>query len=197
MTGPMLIEQDTLPEAGIILDRHLALVDDGPPEDGAALTALCGVRLTVGPPPAEVLPGVPAAYTADCPFCQDVLTATLLDTQAEDLDRTPADSSAAGESHRSAGTAPPLMAVRLSPGEPVHLCRLPLAGPTLTASCGAALPRTMVEIVDPGDGVPCTCCLLTSSGSDALLECHRAEDREFDAAPARPSLLVPGRLCDD
>ncbi|ASO22888.1 hypothetical protein FHR81_005047 [Actinoalloteichus hoggarensis] len=172
MTGPMLIEQDTLPAVGIILDRHLALVDDGPPEDGAVLTALCGAPLTVGPPPAEVLPGVPAAYTADCPFCQDVLTATLRDG-SPDAPECPHE--AAPESRRAGPAAPSLTAVRLARGEPVHLCRLPPAGPTLTTSCGASLPRTMVEIVDPGDGVPCTCCLLTSSGSAALLECHRAD----------------------
>ncbi len=61
------------------------------------------------------------------------------------------------------------MLVRYRPGmaeeaaRVVHMMRLPTDGQagTVSAVCGAALTPAGLETVNPGDGMPCTLCLLT------------------------------------
>ncbi|AOS65878.1 hypothetical protein [Actinoalloteichus hymeniacidonis] len=232
MNGPVLVEQDTLPAAGLILDRHLALSDDGPPPTGMMLIALCGVPVVIGPPPAEVLPGVPAAFTADCLGCQDVLGEILAEEQSDAAEADERDTSGRARSDTAvpgcgcpdqpvrAEARPPCgdtdcvgpegarseddvvdvestealwAPLRLDQGGSVHLCRVPPTATTFVASCGATLPRAMVEVVDPGDGVPCTCCLLTSVGSSALLTCGegRSDDVGSSSPGAPPAAMGP------
>jgi len=70
--------------------------------------------------------------------------------------------------HAALTSTRPVTLVRHRPGvtgdtsRTVHLIPLPVSGPagTVTALCGAPLHREDIEPVTPGQGMPCTVCLL-------------------------------------
>ncbi len=72
-------------------------------------------------------------------------------------------------SHAAVTGARPVTLVRYRPGvvgetaRTVHLVPLPLGGPAgvVTAVCGTLLRREDVEPVTPGQGMPCTVCLIS------------------------------------
>ncbi|AOS65518.1 hypothetical protein [Actinoalloteichus hymeniacidonis] len=143
---PMLIEQDVCPMVGLILDRHLVFVDTGQPvpTSGDRVTALCGTPVTIGPRPAEVLPGIPATHAADCPDCRVV------------LEGRPPEIDTVDEVIR--------LFLRRTSATPVHIVEIEATttpSPMLIARCGEVFDGT-ADQVTAGDGMPCTLCLLLS-----------------------------------
>ncbi|WP_075742164.1 MULTISPECIES: hypothetical protein [Actinoalloteichus] len=140
--------QDTLPRFGLLLDRHVLLGCRPPP--GVEATTVCGRVVAIRPGPFEVEPGVPAVGVRDCLECQDVL---LGPPQEELSERSGAPLVLARLTSRSDVIG---MARRV-----VHLCTPEVPeGSTLLARCGTRLPSAQAETVAPGEGMPCTACLL-------------------------------------
>ncbi|ASO21824.1 hypothetical protein FHR81_003475 [Actinoalloteichus hoggarensis] len=142
--------QDTLPDFGLLLDRHVLI--GGRPPPGAEATTVCGRNVTIRPAPLEIEPGVPAVGARDCLDCQDVLRGTPREALSD-------------------RGAPPLLPARLSGRFDVvgtarwvvHLCSLTEPdGVTVTTRCGIDLPVDEIETVDAGEGMPCTACLLAA-----------------------------------
>ncbi|AOS61038.1 hypothetical protein [Actinoalloteichus hymeniacidonis] len=152
---PLLMEQAALPAAGIFLDRHQVFVNTGEPIpiDGDRVTALCGTSLLIGPPPTEVLPGIPAMRFADCADCTAVLWAPPKEVGGEEALR---------------------IFLRLPGTMPVHIVEIGAATPApmpLVSLCGAVFGVGQpVDRVDAGDGTPCTLCLLRSLSDRAHIE---------------------------
>ncbi|WP_075743101.1 MULTISPECIES: hypothetical protein [Actinoalloteichus] len=150
----LLLEQSALPAAGLFLDVHQlpVLAGEPIPVDGDQVAALCGTSVVIGPPPAEVLPGIPATHTAACADCQAVI---------DDVD-TPSVLVEDGEP-----VAPAYL--RRTGTVLVHVIELAAAEvlpAVLIARCGVTFhPGDPVDRVEFGDGVPCTRCLLRSSSS--------------------------------
>ncbi|AOS65273.1 hypothetical protein [Actinoalloteichus hymeniacidonis] len=180
-TESLLVEQLARPVAGLFLDRHQIAVftADPIPVDGDQVTALCGAALILGPPPAEVLPGIPATQVADCADCQAVLW-------------TPPEGVNLGAEQV------PRILLRRTGAVPVHIVEIgaATAAPTpLVALCGAVFGmEEPVYRVNAGDGVPCTLCLLRSL-SDHARHCHRGR-APCTTPRARPALRhdAPGAL---
>ncbi|AOS65616.1 hypothetical protein [Actinoalloteichus hymeniacidonis] len=149
---PLLIDQDTLPAAGLILDRHRVPVLCGEPIpiDGDRAPTLCGLPVTIGPRPAEVLPGIPATHVADCVDCIAII-------EGRDIDRTDDPDTVVRLFLRRTGTMP----VHIVELTVVELDReLPTA---LTAGCGQRFRAgDSHDRLDPGDGAPCIRCLLNT-----------------------------------
>ncbi|MGH4019918.1 MAG: hypothetical protein ACRDT0_11900 [Pseudonocardiaceae bacterium] len=85
----------------------------------------------------------------------------------------------------------PVMCVRYRPGvlgesaRAVHLVALPVragAG-AISALCGALLALDQIETVEPGQGMPCTMCLLPSQ-RQAAAGAARRTGRGTSARPA-------------
>ncbi|WP_157434017.1 MULTISPECIES: hypothetical protein [Actinoalloteichus] len=152
---PMLRSQDALPVVGLILDRHLVFLDvgDSVPLDGDVAETLCRARVTIGPAPAEVLPGIPATHVADCADCQAVADAGCR------ADLEPATASVGAESVVRAF-------VRRVGAVAVHIVELDSAQDApevLVALCGQVFPAgEPLDRLSLGDGAPCFRCLLRS-----------------------------------
>ncbi|APU13548.1 MULTISPECIES: hypothetical protein [Actinoalloteichus] len=143
-TEPMLIEQITLPTVGLICQRHAVFVNAGEPvpAEGARALALCGVPLTLGPAPQEMLPGVPAEVV-DCADCQAIIW-NKPDARPVDVRQR--------------------LCIRRVGTVDVHLVDAAgLTAVTMTALCGAVFHLgDALEQLAPGAGAPCTRCLLAS-----------------------------------
>lgn len=87
--------------------------------------------------------------------------------------------------------AGPVTLVRYRPGvagetaRTVHLAPLPGGGPAgaVTALCGTSLRREDVEPVTPGQGMPCTVCLLSRAAGDPLPPPPTTGDTQLDTDP--------------
>ncbi|AOS62058.1 hypothetical protein [Actinoalloteichus hymeniacidonis] len=160
-TDPLLIDQVTLPEVGIVCQRHAVFVDEGEtlPSAGEQAFSLCGIPLTIGPPPAEMLPGVPAEVV-DCADCQ----AIIWDEPAIEP---------VGSDFR--------LFVRRRGTIDVHIVEdSGLSATTMTARCGALFRLGEdLEQLAPGCGAPCNRCLLASLSGPATLPEHLAVSGEF------------------
>ncbi|APU16071.1 MULTISPECIES: MarR family winged helix-turn-helix transcriptional regulator [Actinoalloteichus] len=179
---PMLVEQDVLPAAGLFLDRHQVPVPAGDPMpvDGEQVAALCGALVVIGPPPAEVLLGIPATHTADCLDCRAVIigvdTAPMTEDDAEPVARAYV---------RRPGTVP------------VHVIELgPAAEPpaALIARCGQVFHvGDPVDHLRPGDGAPCTLCLLRTSSSPFGRSAVCSADATEDGTTPEPTTAIRRR----
>ncbi|APU12868.1 MULTISPECIES: hypothetical protein [Actinoalloteichus] len=148
---PRLIEQVTLPTVGLVCQRHAIFVNTGEtlPAEGEAALALCGVRVTLGPAPEEMLPGVPAEVV-DCADCQGIIW--------DEPDPRPAH-------------ARPRLYIRRVGTVPVHIVDVEgLTATTMTSLCRTVFHLgEALEQLAPGAGAPCTGCLLASLSRPALL----------------------------
>ncbi|ASO18411.1 hypothetical protein FHR81_002815 [Actinoalloteichus hoggarensis] len=147
---PRLIEQVAPPTVGLVCQRHAIFVDIGEtvPIAGEDALALCGVPVTIGPAPEEMLPGVPAEVV-DCADCQAIVW----------------DEPSPRPAH-----ARPRLYIRRVGTVPVHI--VDVEG--LTATTMTSLCRTVFHLGDqleqlaPGAGAPCTRCLLASLSRHVL-----------------------------
>ncbi|APU12782.1 hypothetical protein [Actinoalloteichus fjordicus] len=142
---PVLVDQIAVPSAGLFLQQHKVFVDEGEtlPVDGDRAVALCGAWVLIGPPPAEVEPGVPGTHVEDCPGCRAIHLGEA------DI---PAPDDAIRWFVRRVGTLP----VHVIVGDGITATQL-------IARCGRAFRLgEPLERLAGGDGVPCTACLLAS-----------------------------------
>ncbi|APU18754.1 hypothetical protein UA75_03605 [Actinoalloteichus sp. GBA129-24] len=167
---PMLVDQITAPDAGLFLQQHKVFVDEGEalPVDGDRAVALCGTWVLIGPPPAEVEPGVPGTHVEDCPDCRAI--------QLGEADIPTADN-------------PVHWFIRRVGTRTVHVISDDgITATRLIARCGTAfrLGEPLARLAE-GDGVPCTACLLAAPpGREQLDEPARGDTPRPTATPVPP-----------
>lgn len=94
-------------------------------------------------------------------------------------------------SHTAVPDARPVTLVRYRPGvvgetaRTVHLVPLPVGSPAgaVTALCGTQLRREDVDPVTPGQGMPCTVCVISHVAGDAPLPSVTTGDTPVDPDP--------------
>ncbi|ASO21953.1 hypothetical protein FHR81_005584 [Actinoalloteichus hoggarensis] len=172
---PLRLRQAWPPVVGIFLDLHTVFIDHGHPIpiNGDQAKTICGVMVTLGPltldgdSPTSVVP-----YVQDCPYCTAILdnddttptphtTGWALCLRRRHPDGRPGLVHLA-DTHRTDGTDG-TSGVDTTGGTS-RVGRN--GGTTITTRCGQHLTlgdtARPVERVEPGQGVPCTPCLLRS-----------------------------------